>query len=87
MGKYRIGDKVRVCTQTELAGGLEQTPTGDYVCPETGVAFIKQMLKSCGKVKEIKNIRIWRGIRLYYFGPDPKMDYAYVESFLKGTEV
>lgn len=86
MVQYRIGDKVRIKTQSELAGCLDVTSTGDYACPKTGVVFINQMLKSCGKVKTIKNIRIWKGIRLYYFGPAPRMDYAYVESFIKGKE-
>lgn len=86
MEQYRIGDKVRIKTQTELAGCLDETLTGNYACPKTGVIFMESMLKSCGQVKTIKNIRIWKGIRLYYFGPAPRMDYAYVESFIKGKE-
>jgi hypothetical protein len=81
--KFKVGDSVTVKTEEELRKDLEYKPGIGFADPISGVVFIDAMKKNCGKKKVIKKVTRYNSVDLYYFGPDPRMDFAYVESFLK----
>lgn len=83
MAKYKIGDVVTIKTKEELEKDLLYKKNIGYVDRVSGITFIDAMGKTCGKKKVIKKITFYKGNALYYFGPDPRMDFAFVESFFK----
>ena len=86
MAKYKIGDKVIIKTKESLEETLEYRRGLGFVDPDSSVVFIPSMYKTCGDEKIIKKIHKLNNIDLYYFGPDPRMDFAYVEAFFEESK-
>lgn len=86
MAKYKIGDVVTIKTREDLERDLLYKKGIGYIDEASGIAFVDAMNKTCGKKKVIKKITTYKRNALYYFGPDPRMDFAFVESFFKEDE-
>lgn len=82
MAKLKVGDTVTIKTKEELEATLGYTKGIGFV-GEGGVTFISPMEKLCGQTREIKRIEKINNINFYYFGPDPRMDFAFVKDFFK----